>query len=131
MKKLTKNQIAQHTKLSAELHLAHDELEGAITKYNEKVAAAFAELEPVVAALNAKIFDANTFTKEIHDEQQSFFDEKSEKWQEGDAGSTYTDWMNTWEVSDLEEVELDIPGELEMSEIDVETFDWLETECST
>lgn len=129
MKKLNKEQTAQHTKLSEVLHDAHEELDGAIKKYNEKVAVAFSELESLVDTFNAKITTANDFIGEVHSEQESFFDEKSEKWQEGDIGSAYTDWMSTWEL-EIEAIELDNPGELETPDIDIESFDGLETECS-
>jgi hypothetical protein len=130
MKKLNKEQIAEHTRLSAELHDAHEELDGAVTKYNEKVAAAYAELEPFVANFNTKVTAANEFVEQIHEEQQSFFDEKSEKWQEGDAGSAYTDWMGMWDL-EIDTIELDEISQLETPDVVIEDFDGLETECST
>lgn len=131
MKKLTKDQIAQHTKLSAELNDVREKLEAAVKRFNEKVAVEFSELETIVEALNEKTSEANAFIEEIHDEQESFYDERSEKWQEGDAGSAYSDWMSTWEIS-IEPIELmDLPAQ-DVPQIEgLEDFESLETECSS
>jgi uncharacterized protein YukE len=131
VKKLTKDQIAQHTKLSAELNDVREKLEAAVKRFNEKVAVEFSELETIVEALNEKTSEANAFIEEIHDEQESFYDERSEKWQEGDAGSAYSDWMSTWEIS-IEPIELmDLPAQ-DVPQIEgLEDFESLETECSS
>jgi uncharacterized protein YukE len=129
VKKLSKDQVTQHLKIGEGLRDAHEELDDAVKKYNEKVNVAFSELQTFVETLNAKITEANDFVENIHSEQEAFFDEKSDKWQEGDAGSAYQDWMTQWGDRVCEEVELSEPEELYVSEIDFESFDGLETEC--
>lgn len=92
MKKLTKEQLKKKTALFEELEKARDQF-------------------------NVMLEEANEFRQEMNDLMQEYFDEKSEKWQEGDAGSTYQDWMGEWE------------SELEFDEEAPETFQGLPDEC--
>jgi uncharacterized protein YukE len=128
MKKLSKEQLKQHADLSTELHGAHEALDEAIEQYNKKVVEAFAAIHPFIEQFNSKVEEVNAFIEEIHAEQESYFDEKSERWQDGDAGSAYSDWMSMWELA-VEEVELEEPSELEMPEVE-DSFEQLDTECS-
>jgi len=128
MKKLSKEQLKRHEDLSAELHGAHEELDGAIKLFNETVSEAFGKLATYVDDFNSKVADANAFVEEIHAEQESYEGDKTDTWREGDAGSAYADWMSAWEVS-IEEVELDEPPELDTPDIDLAEFDGLDTEC--
>jgi hypothetical protein len=131
MKRLSKEQLKQHVELSAKLRGEHELLEAAVAKYNAAVAEAYAALQRVVEEYNEQISKANAFVEEVHDEQQSYYDERSDKWRdESDAGSAYADWMSQWENA-LEEVEVEEPGEFELSEIDLDAFDQLETECAS
>ena len=43
-------------------------------------------------AFNDALAAAREFTEEIHSEMETFYNEKSDKWQEGDAGSAYQSW---------------------------------------
>jgi len=130
MKRLSKEQVKEHGEIGAALHGAQQELEGAIQKYNQRVTEAYSELAPFVTAFNEQVDKANDFIEAVHDDQQAYFDEKSDKWQEGDAGSAYADWMGTWEFN-VEEAELEEPSDLELADVDIESFDQLATECSS
>jgi len=130
MKKLTKDQLARHAQLCTDLASDWEDLEAAVKQYNEKVAVAHSELQAVVETFNKRVAEANEFVEEVHSEQESFFDEKSERWQESDAGSAYQDWMTQWGDKVVEEVELDWPPEFDV-DVDIESFGQLETECST
>lgn len=128
MKKLTKDQLKQHEELLSRLTTAQDELKDAVTEFNDKASALRQELQPKIEEYNEAVAAANSFVEEIHEEQQNFFDEKSEGWQEGDAGSNYTAWMDEWGLS-LEEASIDDFEEIEAPDTgDVESFDQLPTE---
>ena len=132
MKKLSKEQCKQHAAISAALSSAQEDIKSAVEIYNEKVKALFAEiLQPEVDAFNKAKDDATTFLQEIHGEQESFYDERSEKWQEGDAGSSYQDWMGTWEL-EIEELELEEPTPFEEPTLDgVDEFEGLSLEVDS
>jgi uncharacterized protein YukE len=121
MKRLTKDQIEQHSQISTDLHAAHEAVQSAVAEFNAKVAAAYAELEPHVSDFNSEVEKANSFMGEVYADQESFYDEKSEKWQEGDAGEAYRSWMEQWEQV-IEEMELDVPEELGEPDVDLDTF---------
>ena len=44
--------------------------------------------------------------RDIVSEMETYYDERSEKWQEGDAGSAYADWKGEWEGLDCATVDL-------------------------
>lgn len=67
-----------------------------------------AKAAAVVASMNEQLErlsdEANEARQEIYDvlddvvtQASDYYDERSEKWQEGDAGSAYQDWINTIE----------------------------------
>ena len=85
MKKLSKTQIDMRNALAIELDAKFDAVREAIEDLNKTIAS------------------ANEFVEEVHSAQDDYFSERSEAWQEGDAGSAYTDWMSEWEFS-LEEL---------------------------
>ena len=67
--------------------------------------------------LNAAIEEAEAFREEVHDAQEEYYDERSEKWQEGASGEAYKEWMDEWEV-EFEEVECDVSSNLDgLSEV--------------
>ena len=59
-----------------------------------------------LTALHSKIIDIRTALSEIKDKAEETFDNRSEKWQESDAGITYGERINYMEnaLSNLESV---------------------------
>jgi hypothetical protein len=59
---------------------------------------------------------ANTFIATIHEDQEDYFSERTEKWQESEKGQAYQEWMNEWDIEispdELPEPEMD--GDLEL-----------------
>ena len=106
MKKLSKTQEKQHEELTAKLAETFDELSVAIAKFNEEISRLYGDLQPAVDAYNEAVAAANEFAQEVHFEQEGYYDERSDNWRDGDAGSAYSDWMSEWEV-ELEPIELD------------------------
>jgi uncharacterized protein YukE len=105
MKKLSKEQLTKREELIAEMRKRHEAVQAA------------------VADLNVTIQEANELITEVHNDQEVYFDERSEKWQEGDAGSAYSDWMSEWE-SEIEEIEAP-------EEDFIESFESLSAEVSS
>lgn len=123
MKKLDKATLERLAKMREEVRSLQDDLGAEVETFNEKVAELFSGVEAIRVNLNEKIQEANTLIEEIHGDMESFFDEKSEKWQEGDSGQEFQSWMQEWET-ELEEIdELDIPEPLEVSLEVADTFD--------
>lgn len=128
MKRLDKKQVARHKELSQKLTETHDELNAAIETFNAEVSALHARLlAPKVEAVNAAIADANAFTEDIYAEQEGYYDERSDVWKAGDAGSEYESWMSSWDDT-LDDLELEEPSPYDEVDLDVEGFTNLETE---
>ena len=68
--------------------------------------------------LNGTIEAANEWRNNIHSEMENYYDERSEKWQEGDAGSAYSDWKDNY-GNEFDAVEIELPDELEMPDVAV------------
>lgn len=79
MKKLSKQDAARKQELADELDKAHTALEGATQTYNSIVA------------------DVNAFKSGVASDIQSYIDERSEKWSESSAASSYEEWKSSWE----------------------------------
>jgi len=110
--KLNKGEETRFEDLKLKLSEAHGELEAAISAYNTAVAEQQNSVEEALSNYNGKLAELKSFVDDFAGEKRSEWDDKSEGWQEGDAGSTANDWISAWEETDLEEVTLDFPSEL-------------------
>lgn len=120
MKKLNKAQLAKWEEFKAAISDERDALETEIDAYNALMNETWERVESALLSLNEKIVAAEEWRGEIAAEMQQYFDERSERWQEGDAGCAYQDWINDWE-SELSEVELEAPEDVEMPDDDAGT----------
>lgn len=116
MKALTKASLADKSKHQQAIDVAVTELESAIGGYNETVNAAKQKVEDALKKLNDAISSADNWRDGIHADQESYFEDRSEKWQESDAGQNYSAWMDEWS-QEFEQVELEYPEELEMPDV--------------
>jgi uncharacterized protein YukE len=91
MKRLDKKDAARLAELQSELSDAKEKLESAFENMNEAIT------------------NMEEFRGEVHSKMTDYFEDRSEKWQEGDAGQQYGEWMGRWEDSldTLDEIELD------------------------
>lgn len=104
MKELSKERMAQRDKFVEELHAIELELDTADTVVLNSIEAANATIDKY----NAKLREVETWRDEITADMENYYDEKSEKWQEGDAGSEYSEWKDEWngfDTSELDKIE--------------------------
>jgi hypothetical protein len=110
MKKLSKRDLERRTEVLAKLQAAEKQIDEAIVVVNsvidEKVNAAITRYNEAVSELEG-------LRDDIVAEMESYAGDRSEKWQEGDAGQAYEEWKGEWEnldVSELDAVEaLELP----------------------
>lgn len=63
-----------------------------------------------IDAYNEIITEANGVVEDIASEAESAYDEKSEKWQEGDRGQAVYEWFSELQNAQMEEVEqIEVP----------------------
>lgn len=127
MKKITKTQRAKIDDALMECLLKSRTVETAVEEYNDGVAPLKEKLEEAITEFNEKILNLRLIYEEIGEEARSYYDERSEKWQESDAGVTYNEWVEKLEYpEDMEGIEIEFPDEIQSPEIpDFEDDGWL------
>lgn len=111
MKNLTREQIQSKLNLAQRLSEVGEDLQGAIARHNLLLEAARNEIEALVGRYNEVRQEAQDFIEGVHDEQESYSSDRSDRWHEGDAGEAYGEWKDAWGI-DLEEVDITLPDEI-------------------
>ena len=118
MKCLTMEQIAEKTKLIDDLQAKQEKLDEAIHEFNVKSLEIWnRHIDPALNALNAAAEALNTFRSDLYLDMEAYHDEKSEKWQESEAGQQYAEWMANY-AETVEGVELEAPLDIEPPEVE-------------
>lgn len=111
--KLTRDEIVAKAELAKAISKAWDTVESAVMEYNEKVEQAKVEMREVVTAFNDVAGQVAVFAAGVADRANLEFDERSEKWQEGEDGQAATAWKDEWDDFDSDGIEnVDWPEEL-------------------
>ncbi len=113
MKALGKAESTEKSGRTDELRAAAEKLTAVIEAFNLLVEGARAPVECALEAYNAVLSDARDFCEGIAADQQSFMEEKSEKWQEGDRGQAFQSWLDEWSGVELSDVEIEFPDGVE------------------
>lgn len=89
--------------------------------YNSTKVTAEETLGLVIDRLNEKRDELHGILDEAASDASTYYDERSEKWQEGDRGSVYSDWKD-----ELQRIAGEIAEEFEVPEYpDLEEPDWV------
>lgn len=67
------------------------------------------QLLDAIIAYNAALQALNEFRAQVVDDIETFINDKSEKWQEGDAGQAHQAWRDAWEESCGDELDDTVP----------------------
>ena len=109
MKKLTKEHDETRMRLVNELHTIEEEVSDAHGQVTTELEAANA----IIAKYNEKVAEAEAWRDEVTADMQSYIDDRSDKWQESEAGTEYQEWQDSFaelEFSTLDElVVTDLP----------------------
>lgn len=115
MKSISKADDARRDELAARL-----EIEGAnVAKSHAALLAATEAHNLAIAGYNEVLDEARSFAFDIANEIESYTTERSEKWQEGDAGQAYSAWLDEWQqwspddLTPVDEPELAEPDHIE------------------
>lgn len=112
MKNLSNDQIQTRIKLIQDLSATGGELQDAIAVLNKQIRTSTEVIEGLQGRYNELVQEAQGFIESVHEAQESYAGDRSERWHESDAGQAHADWMSGWEL-DLEEVDVDLPEEVE------------------
>jgi chromosome segregation ATPase len=112
--KLSKAELERRSSLVQSLSDKKGQLEAEIEAYNSEVQELRGSVEEALDGYNTVLVEAKAFCDDIASTRQSEYDEKSDKWQEGDRASAAADWISEWENFEGDEIQLDWPEELEL-----------------
>ncbi len=116
MKRLTKVQTDERSKLCEDIRDAYVGLTDIVAEFNEGVDKLYVDcVAPKLAAYNAAVVAANEWQESLAETMQGYADERSEKWQEGDAGQAYEAWKAAYEEA-FDEIEIDAPEPIDVPE---------------
>lgn len=87
MKKISKSDMERIAKLREAIEGKKAKIEEALTKFQESIAPIISDAEDERQELFGVLDD-------IVSAMESYYDERSEKWQEGDAGNAYSEWKD-------------------------------------
>jgi hypothetical protein len=117
MKQLSKTQLKQRDSLWESVEEKHKGLTQAARDYvdcKDDPDAMYPTLLPVQEAYGAykeALNDLKEFCDEIVEGAQSYYEERSEGWQEGEKGEAYAEWYGAWEdyAQEIEEAIVVLP----------------------
>lgn len=114
MKNVNKKTEAQIELVLNEYLTAKEDLEAAVEDAQEKINQILTDLNDKKQSVNDFITRLNELREEVRAEIESFIDEKSDNWRDGDRGSAYQEWLSSWEneieeVSDFDDVTIEAP----------------------
>lgn len=87
MKKIDRKTMERIGDHAGNVSALYDEIEELVDKF-------WSEIEAKLAELNGERQELHGILDDIVSEAETYYDERSEKWQESDAGSAYSDWKD-------------------------------------
>lgn len=117
MTKLDKTELAAKDELAQKLEKATKILEYALDQYTTSVRHAFATLQQAVADVNEVVDEIDGWRSCLTDEMTLYYEEKSERWQESDAGQRYSNWLEMFNGLEVERIELEEPEPPEVPDL--------------
>jgi regulator of replication initiation timing len=116
MKKLTKEFLTDRDDLLKKLIAARDDLEEAVNEFNEKLDALKQNLQEKVEDYNNTLNHLESWRDEVVSAMENYRDERSEKWHESSVGQAYDDWISEYQNIELDEIEVDMPDDVDIPE---------------
>jgi len=119
MNKLTKENRKELDLARDTLQQAEADVEAAVDEYNAALALAWTEVEAALEKLYEARSDASSTISAFVQQMEDYASERSERWQEGEAGQTYETWKNSFEevTMDLEADHVEIPVPLDVGDL--------------
>jgi uncharacterized protein YPO0396 len=103
--RLSKADMKRCDELVARLRECAERLVAAIEAANAQIEQAVARVNGDIAAYNEALAEAKNFGEQFVHRMRKEYNEKSDRWQEGDIGQAVSGWIDEWEGLDLEEID--------------------------
>lgn len=125
MKKLSKENIKIKETLTSQLFTTADNLRFAVDVYNNSCLEAWNTLSPILEMYNNAVAAAKDWAAEMASDIESYMDDRSDAWREGDKAFEYETWKDAHAEVDLDELEAYQPQSLEFDADPAEAFSQL------
>jgi DNA repair exonuclease SbcCD ATPase subunit len=123
--KLTAADLKERDEMIASVKEKQAKLNEEIAVFNDALDAAQDRLEEFINDLNGAISDLRDFIENKQSQFEGEYDDKSEKWQEGDKGQAVMQWIETFSNITLYDEEIDLPSSIP-DVIDIDALDEVE-----
>jgi len=110
--KLSKADIDRRDALVSQLEELRSKLEDAVSHFNAEVEKLREPVEQALEAYNEAVGEARSFAEDNASEGEAAYDERSERWQEGERGQAAQQWVQQWQQVQLDDYEISFPDEL-------------------
>jgi hypothetical protein len=118
MKKLSKEDEDMHSGLVRELSNARDAVEEAVEAFNANMRREYELVADAAEKYDQAAAAADAFREQVASDIENYYDDKSEGWQEGEAGQQYRLWLEEWADLEVLSLEIDSPEPLDAPEFD-------------
>jgi len=131
MQRLTKEKWKEVADAMDACQKQGSQLQMAVDYYNKVVDPARGDLGDCINSYNESVEALKELYKGFASEAQEYYDNRSEAWQDSDAGSTHMEWIGQLEEIDgLDDVEIELPEDLEEPDLpDFSDTSWLPPEA--
>ena len=127
---LTKAEVKERDEVIEAARRKLGALNTAISTFNERLEEQRSILDDATNDCNGAMQGVADYLERIKDRLTGEYDDKSEKWQEGEKGTTVRDWIDTFDI-DFMDIDVEVPNDISEAECDeLETLEGLETEPS-
>lgn len=113
---LSKTETETRDNLVTKLNEAWGKVEDAVTAFNDGVVDMRAVVERAVEDYNEVVSEAEAFAADIANEIETEYDNKSEKWQEGERAEAVTGMKDEWQGLDMSQIDPTYPDDLEIGD---------------
>lgn len=104
--KFSKDEGLRITNLILQIGIQRDAIEGMWPEFEEIVA----KINTAIDVYNEIVHEAKGVVDDIASEAESAYDEKSDKWRDGERGQAIYEWFSELQNLDLEDVEqIEVP----------------------
>jgi len=117
--KLTKAEASAWEKLTDVAQHRLEALNDAIEEFNADMEQIWTKVQDAKDEYNGVVADIKAFAEDIAATWRGEFDDKSEKWQEGDRGQAVSDIIDQWEGIALDESSVEMPDTVDREDDNV------------
>jgi hypothetical protein len=116
--KLSKQELELRDQHVEKLEKMWSEIDQAVDAYNEGASRLRAPVVEAIEKYNEAAGEAKEFAESVATRLEGEFDERSEKWRDGDKGQAAAELRDAWQEMEMEGLELEWPEDLAVDDPD-------------